>query len=495
MFHDATYSEIDQAVKAAASAFHQYRSLPAADRSRFLHAIAVAIEKKGDALLQVAMKETNLPEARLRNERSRTIFQLRSYADAAAEGSLFEATIDTAEPYRQPPKPDIRKMLVPVGPVAVFGAANFPFAYSTAGGDTASALAAGCPVIVKAHPAHAHTSQLVADAIHEAVKETGMPEGVFAHIFGAGNEVGKYLVEHPLVRAVGFTGSLRGGKQLFDWANARPVPIPVFAEMSSINPVYLLPGKLRSDAASLAEMLAGSITLGVGQFCTNPGLIIGIGSDALRQFVHDLGKAIQHVVPGTMLHSGIADNYREKREEALMQDEVHLVAESNKMPAELQGQPTIATVSGAVFLQNPVLHREVFGPYSLVVECADGAEMKKIADAMEGQLTATVMGTPGDLDDHAPLLESIKDGCGRMILNGVPTGVEVCLAMQHGGPYPATTDARYTAVGADALKRFLRPLAYQGWSDDQLPPALQNRNPLNLLRRVNNEWTRDPVAE
>jgi len=288
---------------------------------------------------------------------------------------------------------------------------------------------------------------------------------------------------HPHTKAVGFTGSYTGGKQLFDWANQRNEPIPVFAEMGSVNPVFLLPEKIQTDAAAVAAMYAGSITLGVGQFCTNPGLIIGIESDGLKSFIHDLGKAIQPIAPGTMLHQGIADAYAAKREAALMQENVHLVAESDAAAGEKQGQPTIATVDGKIFLANPVLHKEVFGPYSLVVRCADMQEMVEVAKHMEGQLTATLMATVNDINENEELVESVKNICGRFILNNVPTGVEVCPSMHHGGPFPATTDARFTSVGADAIKRFARPVAFQNWPDELLPDELKTENPLGIRRR------------
>jgi alpha-ketoglutaric semialdehyde dehydrogenase len=489
-FKDATPDEIALAMQQSWKAFHSYRKVTLKQRAGFMRTIAKEIENLGDELLIIAGEETHLPEARLRNERARTLFQLTSYADACEKGDWLEARIDTAISERNPPKPDIRKMLVPIGPVVVFGAANFPFAYSTAGGDTATAFAAGCPVIVKAHPAHARTSELVAKAINKAVTVCSMPAGVFKHIHGASNEIGKTLVEHPHTKAVGFTGSLTGGKQLFDWANQRKEPIPVFAEMSSINPVFLLSEKMKLSASGIAEMYAASITLGVGQFCTNPGLIIGIESNELQTFIHDLGKAIQHIPPGTMLHTGIEKNYQERREEALMQDDVHLVAEADKAPKSLQGQPTIATTDGKTFLKNPVLHKEVFGPYSIVVRCTDMNEMLEVARKLEGQLTATLMATENDIMENDELLEAVKNMCGRIILNSVPTGVEVCLSMQHGGPYPATTDSRFTAVGADAIKRFARPIAFQNWSNEFLPEALKNENPLSIWRTVNNELTK-----
>lgn len=492
-FTDTTVQEIDLCMQEAWKAFHVYRKKSIKERAALMRAIAVELENCGDALIQTAMKETNLPEARLRGERGRTIFQLNSYADACERGDWLEAKVDTAIPDKIPPKPDIRKMLVPLGPVVVYGASNFPFAYSTAGGDTACALAAGCPVIVKAHPAHAHTSQIVADAIHKAVAQLNMPKAVFQHVHGKSIEVGKALITHPHTKAVGFTGSYGAGKQLFDWANERKEPIPVFAEMGSVNPVFLLPGKLKLSATDIANMYAGSITLGIGQFCTNPGLIIGIESRELKTFTHDLGKAIQKVQPATMLHTGIAKAYAEKKELALMQEEVHLVAESETDIKENEGLPTIATVNAETFLNNPVLHQEVFGPYSLIIRCADKDEMLQVALHLEGQLTATLMATENDMHENDELVEAVQNICGRFILNSVPTGVEVCLSMQHGGPFPATTDSRFTSVGADGIKRFARPVAFQNWSNGLLPDELKDENPLGIVRTVNNNPTASAI--
>ena len=502
-FKDATIQEIDEAMLLAWDAFHAYRKLSLKQRAGFMRAIAKELEAVGDELVQTAMKETNLPEARLKNEWARTIFQLTSYADACEKGDWLEARIDTAIPGRNPrlnvsvgqaPKPDLRKMLIPLGPVVVFGASNFPFAYSTAGGDTACAFAAGCPVIVKAHPAHAQTSELVAQAILKAAGQCNMPKGIFSHIHGAEFDVSKALIEHPYTRAVGFTGSYTGGKQLFDWANQRSKPIPVFAEMGSVNPVFLLPEKLKESATEVANMYASSITMSVGQFCTNPGLIIGIESEELQVFINKLGEAIKEVSPGLMLHPGIFKNYVERRGTALGQEDVETVAVSAKDPQLNEGAPTIATATGQAFLNNPVLHLEVFGPYSLVIRCKDIAEMLEVTKHTEGQLTATLMATPADMSHHEELIEQIKNICGRFILNGVPTGVEVCLSMQHGGPFPATTDSRFTSVGADGIKRFARPVVFQNWTDDLLPEELKNENPLHIWRTINNELTKEKIT-
>ena len=407
-YKDFNVDEIDALMQDAWNAFHIYRKLSLKQRAAFMKAIAIELENCGDALIHIAMQETNLPEARLRGERARTIFQLNSYAEACEKGNWLEARIDTAIPDKTPPKPDIRKMLVPLGPVVVFGASNFPFAYSTAGGDTACAFAAGCPVIVKAHPAHAETSEIVAKAILIAADKCNMPKGIFAHVHGAGFEVGKALVTHPHTKAVGFTGSYIGGKQLFDWGNQRKEPIPVFAEMGSINPVFLLPEKMKISAGEIAQQYAGSITLGVGQFCTNPGLIIGIESEALKTFIHDLGKAIQKIDPAIMLHPGIVSAYKKNKGNALLQEDVHLVAESETVVKENEGLPTIATASGQAFLNNPVLHQEVFGPYSIIIRCKDMAEMIAVAKNLEGQLTSTLMATEKDIKENEELVEAVK---------------------------------------------------------------------------------------
>jgi 2,5-dioxopentanoate dehydrogenase len=490
-FKDATAAEIDTVMNEAREAFQVYRETTLHQRAGLMRRIATEILAEGDALIHTAMRETNLPEVRLRNERARTQFQLTSYADACETGAWLDVRIDTA--ITDKGDPDLRKWLVPVGPVVVFGASNFPFAYSTAGGDTATALAAGCPVIVKAHPAHAETSELVAKAIARAVLAEGLPPGVFAHVHGASTETGKTLVMHPITRGVGFTGSYAGGKALFDWANQRKVPIPVFAEMGSINPIFILPGKLAASARELAAMLAGSVTLGVGQFCTNPGLIIGIEGPDLDLFTEELGAAIGNTIPGTMLHSGIAKAYTEKRGAALAQEDVATVAVSATKPQANQGIPTIASATAQAFFRNPLLHQEVFGPYSLVIQCKHPKEMLEVARHMEGQLTTTLMATDQDIHDHPELVRASRDICGRFIFNGVPTGVRVALSMQHGGPFPATTDSRFTSVGADGIKRWARPLSYQSWPDHLLPDALKDSNPLRIWRTINNTLTQAPL--
>ena len=495
MFKDSTVAEIEILMQQAWLAFHDYRKKSLKQRAGFMRQVAKEIEQLGDELIHTAMLETNLPETRLRGEKARTIFQLNSYAAFCESGQWLDARIDTANPDKTPSKPDIRKILVPLGPVVVFGASNFPFAYSTAGGDTACAFAAGCPVIVKAHPAHAKTSELMANAIKKAVTETHMPASVFTHVHGASFDIGEALVKHPFTKAVGFTGSFAGGKQLFDWGNQRKEPIPVFAEMGSINPVFLFPEKMRASAAETAKQLAGSITLGVGQFCTNPGLIIGIMNEDLETFMQELSEEIKLVVPAPMLHPGIHKNYIEKRATALSQPEVKTVALVGEPISQLAGTAAIAYTTATYFLINPLLQQEVFGPYSIVIGCRDMLEMKAVAEKMEGQLTATIMATENEIPANDSLVESIKNICGRLILNGVPTGVEVCLSMQHGGPFPASTDSRFTSVGADGIRRFARPVAFQNWPDHLLPDELKNNNPLQIWRTIDNIPSKDRVTK
>ena len=487
---EMSLKEIDTIVSQSAEAFQHYRSVKGADKAKFLEMIATEIEALGQPLISQAMSETNLPEARLAGERARTCNQLRQFATLVKEGSWVEARIDTAIADRTPsPKPDIRKMMVPVGPVVVFGASNFPFAYSTAGVDTASSLAAGCPVILKAHPAHPLTSDLVAGAIDSACEKTGMPKYIFQHVHGASFEFGKALVQHPLTKAVGFTGSFAGGKALYDYASQRSEPIPVFAEMGSINPVFILPEALKVRSEKVAEAYAASITLSVGQFCTNPGLLLSIQSPELSAFAKQLGEKLRAIAPATMLHPGIAANYRKNREKALAQKGVTLVAESHEKAKENQGMSTLATVRASNFLSNPELVEEVFGPYSLLVEAATIEELKETVRHMPGQLTATIIGEEDEMIRHADFIQLVAEKVGRVIINGVPTGVEVCPSMQHGGPFPATTDSRFTSVGIDAIKRFVRPLCFQNFPDALLPAELKSANPLGIWRMVNSSWT------
>ena len=493
-FHVATTEEIDVAMQTATTAFATYKYTSGADRARFLRAIADGLMELGDTLIHRAMQESGLPEGRLKGERGRTVNQLRLFADLVEEGSWVEASIDTAQPERHPiPKSDIRKMLVPIGPVVVFTASNFPLAFSTAGGDTASALAAGCPVIVKAHESHLGTNALVAMVIQKAARFNEMPEGVFSSLNGTGKEVGQALVKHPLTKAVAFTGSLQAGRAIYNSAALREEPIPVFAEMGSINPVVLLEGALQKRANELARQFAASINLGAGQFCTNPGLMIAVESSAMISFERALVQAIAESQPATMLNANICNHYHDHSREALAQLGVKLLGRSTTHVEHECGEPMVATVNAHQFIENPKLHQEVFGPFSLLVRCKDKTEMHQVVNSLEGQLTATVIAEPDELSYEKTLISSLQDKVGRLILNGVPTGVEVCPSMQHGGPYPASTDSRTTSVGTDAIKRFARPLAYQDWQPGLLPVELRDENVLNIWRTVNGHFTKEVV--
>jgi 2,5-dioxopentanoate dehydrogenase len=492
MYTDATPAQIDAAVAASWKAFQQYKLSGLKERANLLRAIAAELQTGSDALVDAAHTETHLQKGRLQGELNRTQFQLRSYADACERGSWLDLRIDTADSSRQPPKPDVRKTSVPLGPVVVFGASNFPFAYSTAGGDTACALAAGCTVIVKGHPAHPHTSELAAEAIWRALEKQSLSKDIFQHVYGSSFEGGKALVLHPQVKAVGFTGSLQGGRALFDLAAGRIEPIPVFAEMGSINPVFLMPQKLSANMQLVVDMYAASITVSAGQFCTNPGIIFGIASPELDQFITLLAEKLAATAPEPMLHAGIAKSYKDKRGEVLASGMVR-IAGTNEAGADGESIPTLAVATGASFLQNQLLHQEVFGPYSLVVQCSGMAQMQEIAEKLEGQLTATLMATEEEAAAEPALIAALQAICGRLIFNGVPTGVEVALSMHHGGPYPASTDSRFTSVGADGIRRFSRPLSFQNCPDALLPPELQNKNPLGLWRTVNDELTQREI--
>ncbi|MCG8574295.1 MAG: aldehyde dehydrogenase (NADP(+)) [Flavobacteriales bacterium] len=492
-FTEANEAEIQEAVELAHQAFLDFQAISGAKKAEFLNCIADEILNL-EELIPTYMNESGLPEGRAIGERGRTVFQLRSFAELVAEGSWVEARIDTAIPDRTPlPKTDLRKMNIPIGPIVVFGASNFPLAYSTAGGDTASALAAGCPVIVKAHPMHAGTSELVASAIITAAQKTGMPEGVFSNLNSNGIEVGVSLVKHPKVKGVGFTGSIQGGRALFDLAAQREEPIPVFAEMGSINPVVLFPEYLEKNAESAAKTYASSITLGMGQFCTNPGLILGVESSGLSTFISTLGEEILTIEPMSMLHPNIEGNYQ-KGLSMMEQEQVQVIS---KYEADVQSnfaRQMVATVSGAEFLKNNNLHKEVFGPYSLVVRCQSIDELHQIIQNLEGQLTGTLLAEGNELSQYQKVVNALRDRVGRLIFNGVPTGVEVCPSMLHGGPYPASTDSRFTAVGIDSIQRWVRPVSYQNWPDQLLPAELQNSNPLNIIRKVDNADSRDKIG-
>jgi NADP-dependent aldehyde dehydrogenase len=494
IYVEASDNEINTAVSLAKSAYKEFQNISGQRKSEFLNVIADEILALDSELIKMYCSETGLPEGRAIGERGRTVFQLRSFADLVKNGSWVEATIETAIPSREPlPRIDHRKMLVPLGPVVVFGASNFPFAYSTAGGDTASALAAGCPVIVKSHPMHAGTGELVSSAIIKAAKRTKMPNGVFSNLNSRGIEVGVKLVEHSAVKAVGFTGSITGGRALFDLANKRKEPIPVFAEMGSVNPVILLPEAAKQRAVELAKIYAGSITLGSGQFCTNPGLIIGIKGEALDNFTQNLANEIVKIEPTCMLHPNIIGNYERNKEKVLSQKGVNIKADYENKVESNYGRQVALTVEGKTFMKNKTLHQEVFGPFSLIVQCEDKDQLVEIIRNLEGQLTGTILSDKEELNNNKEIANALQNRVGRLIYNGVPTGVEVCPSMQHGGPYPASTDSRFTAVGIHSIKRWVRPVTFQNWPDEMLPDELRNGNPLSILRFLNGEETRDKI--
>jgi NADP-dependent aldehyde dehydrogenase len=496
VFTEATTTEINEAVELAVSTFKTFKTVSGAKKSEFLNEIANEIEALGDELVKIYCSETGLSEGRVISERGRTVFQLRSFANLVKEGSWIKAIIDTADMNRKPiPKVDIRKMLVPLGPVVVFGASNFPLAYSTAGGDTAAALAAGCPVIVKSHPMHAGTGELVASAVIKAAEKTGMPKGVFSNMNDSGIEVGVSLVKHPQVKAVGFTGSIRGGRALYDIAAQRPEPIPVFAEMGSINPVIILPKAVKNKGTYWAKIYAGSITLGSGQFCTNPGLIIGIKGDELSNFIETLSDEIVKIEPSCMLHPTIIGAYESNKTKMQGQSGIKTTAALIKEVPANYGRQTITTVEGATFLTNSNLHQEVFGPFSIVVQCENVQQLEEIISKLEGQLTGTVLAEDREVEKYAPIVSALQDRVGRIIFNGVPTGVEVCPAMVHGGPYPASTDSRFTAVGINSIKRWVRPFSFQSWPNELLPVELKNENPLNILRVIDEKLTRRTIEK
>ncbi len=480
----ASHADLDRACALAEAAFDAYRETDPETRAGFLETIAANILEIGDELVTRCMAETGLPRPRIEGERARTAGQLRLFAGVVREGSAVEARIDPALPDRKPlPRPDLRLRRIAVGPVAVFGASNFPLAFSVAGGDTASALAAGCPVIVKAHPAHPGTSELVGRAVRKAVASSGLPEGVFSLLFDAGQSIGQALVADPRIAAVGFTGSRRGGTALMAIAAGRPHPIPVYAEMSSINPVLLFPGALAERGAAIGKAFAASLTLGAGQFCTNPGLILAQPGPGLDAFLEAAAAALKASPAATMLTPGIQRAYRNGVARVAGHEAVTLLAEGPEGTAT-QGRAALFVTDAAAFLADPTLQEEMFGAAALVVRCPDLAAMRAVLAHLEGQLTASLHLAPADHADAHSLLPLLERRVGRILVDGFGTGVEVAHAMVHGGPYPATSDGRTTSVGSLAIDRFLRPVSYQDVPDALLPPALQAANPLGLPRRI-----------
>jgi 2,5-dioxopentanoate dehydrogenase len=496
-FFSASSEDLERAAALAQSAFPIYSNLSGKEKGAFLRCIAASIEAAAPAIIQRAHLETALPEARLTGEVGRTCGQLRLFADVVEEGSWLDARIDNADPNRKPlPMPSIRSMHKPLGPVAVFGASNFPLAFSVAGGDTASALAAGNPVIVKAHPAHPGTSALVGQAIRESVKASRLPEGVFSLLFDSGVDVGVQLVKHPAIKAVAFTGSFAGGTALMKLAAARPEPIPCYSEMGSVNPVFVLPGALKQRASAVATGLQASFTLGAGQFCTKPGLVLVPQQDGTPGFMKELGDKVSGTPTQTLLTKAIAARYTSAVKGRMSGASV--LAEGAKVDSSTDA----ATVQASLFvadykdlMEHEELAQEIFGPTTVVVGYQDRKQLLAVAEQLEGHLTATLQADESELADYADLIEILSRKVGRLILNAYPTGVEVCHAMVHGGPFPATSDGRSTSVGSQAIFRFTRLVCYQSFPDAALPDELKSSNPLGIMRMVDGERSRKPSVE
>lgn len=484
VFPSASPRELDEACRLAWEAFDPYRALEPGRRASFLEAIADNIVELGDELIERVMAETGLPRPRVEGERGRTVGQLRLFAQLVREGRYLDLRIDPALPHRTPaPRPDLRLRKIPVGPVAVFGASNFPLAFSVAGGDTASALAAGCPVIVKAHPAHPGTSDLVGRAIRKAVQDCQLPEGVFSLLFDSGLEIGQGLVADPRIKAVGFTGSRRGGLALVKIAQERAEPIPVYAEMSSINPVILFRGALNERAPAIAKAFVGSLLMGAGQFCTSPGLILAEEGEGLDTFLSAAAEALQEAAASTMLTPGIHKSYCEGVEALAGHNRVETIARG-KPGSTYQGQAALFATTSEAFLDDRALQEEVFGSSSLVIRCPDGDALTAVIESLEGQLTAAMHISPEDHDQARGLMPLLEKKVGRILANGFGTGVEVSHAMVHGGPYPSTSDGRSTSVGTMAIGRFLRPVCYQDIPDALLPDDVRESNPRGVDRLI-----------
>ena len=493
-FCEATFKDIDSAACAAAEAFDRYRHLPSTRRAAFLENISEELTLLGSELIARAHEETALPRPRLEGELVRTVNQLKLFAQQVRQGSCFGARIDRAQPERAPvAKPDLRTMQVPLGPVAVFGASNFPLAFSVAGGDTASALAAGCPVVVKAHPAHPGTSELAGQAVVRAVLKSRVPLGVFSLLHAKETTAGATLVQHPLIKAIAFTGSLAGGRALFDLACSRPEPVPFFAEMGSVNPVFFLPKIIEGQGASLAAALVESLTLGVGQFGTAPGLVLLIKDATTDVYLTEIETYLAAKPAGVMLHDGLKRNFLAGLNKLCSVDGVQRRGRPGPLLDGCLVAPVLMQTDAKTVLANPVVAEEVFGPSAMVVVCGSKDEMLTVAERLQGQLTASVYGTSGELQAFRDLLALLERKAGRLLINSFPTGVEVCASMHHGGPYPATTDSRSTAVGTDAMKRFLRPVCYQNFPQELLPEPLRDQNELNLWRLVDGRMSRDDL--
>lgn len=491
-FHSADIADVDRAARKAEAAFRSYSRWTGKQKAKLLNQIASAIEALGQELIERTALETALGPDRLNGELARTCNQLRLFAALVEEGSWVNARIDSADPNRKPaPKPDVRSVLRPIGPVAVFGASNFPLAFSVAGGDTASALAAGNPVVVKAHPAHPGASEMVGRVIVEAAREAGAPEGIFSLLFDSGIEVGSALVQHPAIKAGGFTGSCAGGRALMDLAAARPDPIPFFAEMSSTNPVFVLPHAAEERAEQIATGLYGSVTLGAGQFCTKPGLVL-LGRNAATEKLTGKLRDLMIGAPNqVLLTAGISKAYDHGVKERA---QLRQTISATPSGSGFQAVSTLFEADLDSVMSDQDLAEELFGPSTLIGHYDNRAQLLEFAQGLEGHLTATIHATDQDLREYADLVEILESKVGRLVFNGYPTGVEVCHAMVHGGPYPSTSDSRFTSVGTQAILRFARPVCYQNFPDAALPPAVQNANPLKIWRTVNGALSREALS-
>ncbi|MGI0119931.1 aldehyde dehydrogenase (NADP(+)) [Zooshikella sp. RANM57] len=481
---EADQKLVDLAATKAQSAFTDYRSFSVKERSNFLSAIARQLQQLGPGIIEQAINETALPETRLTSELQRTINQLKLFSDLLIQNQSLHPIIDRADPDRQPlPKPDIRQTQLPLGPVVVFGASNFPLAFSVAGGDTASALAAGCPVIVKGHPLHPGTAEFVAYAIDQAIKETAMPAGIFSLLQGQQHSLSEALVKHPTIKAVGFTGSLQAGRHLYNLACQRPEPIPFYGELAASNPVFILPDALKQQHEVIAENLCKSFTLNAGQFCTKPGLVLVIDDENLSVFIETLKNLCAQQPAQTMLSSMIYQHYIQQCDKRQSIPGVITLTSGRPSQGANQAQVQLLSTSAKHFLKHPELEKELFGPTTLLIKCSTQEELIALAKQLSGQLTASIF-----QQNNTPLVQQLlfilQQRVGRIIFNGFPTGVEVNHAMHHSGPYPATTNNHFTSVGSQAIQRFLQPCCYQNTPDKLLPPELQNANPLNLWRCV-----------
>lgn len=493
-YHTADSAEADEALTRAAAAFPVYRKTPDALRAVFLRRIADEIEGLGDELLTRYMAESGLPASRAQSERARTCAQLRLFADFVTKGAWLQPRIDRAQPARQPlPRPDLRMVSQPLGPVVVFGPANFPLAYAVAGGDTVSALAVGCPVIVKAHPSHPGTSELVGHALQRAIAASGLPPGIFSLLFDPGREIGRTLVQHPATQAVGFTGSRHAGRELADLCAARPAPIPFFGELSSLNPVILFPGALRERANEIAAGVHASVTQGMGQFCTCPGVVLGAAGAAFAAFSAQLRQKMADTPTGVLLNATTRSGYLRGVTRAAQQEGVRFAGREQPPGEGILANAALLEADVTTYLSNPTLAEEIFGPTTLLLTHQSPTDLLAFVNSLDGQLTASVHGTAADFETHAEILALLETKAGRIIYNGYPTGVEVCPAMVHGGPWPATTDARFTAVGTASILRWIRPVCYQNAPPSALPPALRDENPLGLQRLVDGEWSSEPL--